>query len=368
VNIWKSRSVAKVLDGLGVPYGVTPRSHEAQITNEILDNDIPVCGLILQARQKEKLCRTFLEGQLLEQIHGGRVHGTIHPLKASSDDGGKHGTVSGRLSMSSPNLQNIPSRSIEGKLIRKAFLPEPGEQWYKCDVSQQEVRILTHFGVRSRMNSAIEAARMYHENPNLNYHRMVAEMTGLELSQAKGLNFSIIYGSGLRKTAQTLGISEEEAKELFAVHARKMPFAKQMSDACRDRVNARGFLITLLGRRQRFPLWEVADWDMRDGLMLPLEEARKRWGGARLTRARINKALNALIQSSAADQTKAAMLSVWKEGLGSSIMIQIHDELTISTAHESVAVAIKRLMETAIPLEVPTVATLSSGPNWGDCL
>jgi DNA polymerase I-like protein with 3'-5' exonuclease and polymerase domains len=367
VSVWEARSVAKVLDDLGVCYGVTPRSREPQITNEVLDNNIPVCGLILQARQKEKLCNTFLTGQLLEQIHEGRVHGEIHPLRSTSDDGRKHGTISGRLSMSRPNLQNIPSRSAEGKLIRKAFLPEEGERWYKKDMSQQEMRLLVHYGARSGMRSAIEAAQLYQKDPTLNYHRFVAEVTGLELSLGKALNFAIIYGRGTKETAQELGISEEEAKELFATHARKMPFARQMSEACKDRVNARGFLTTLLGRRQRFPLWEPHSWDMRDGSMLPIEEARARWGGTRLTRARIHKALNSLIQPSAADQTKKCMSEVWKAGLGKYVMLQVHDELDSSAADEKTPLEIKAIMENAVKLEVPVVASMSSGTDWGSC-
>jgi DNA polymerase-1 len=378
VEIWEPRSVARVLDQLSVPYGETPLSREPQITNETLGADHPVCRALLAARQKDKLRGTFLEGQILGQLHGERVHGQVNPLKGDDGGGKKHGTVTGRLSMSNPNLMFVPTRTEEGRMIREAFLPEDGEEWAKLDVSQQEVRLLVHFAVlasrssslepwkRSKLATAVEAQRRYREDPTLDYHQMVADMTDLDRkTRAKPLNFAIIYGRGVKETAAELELTFDDTKKLFAQHEEKMPFARTMSRCCQDRVTQVGYLTTLLKRRQRFPLWEPADWDRRDGKMLYREQAEAAWPGAALVRARIHKALNSLVQPSAADQTKKAMLDVWKAGYGRHVLVQVHDEVDLSTPNRKIANDVGDIMAAAVKLEVPVRVDRGFGPNWG---
>ncbi len=378
VEIWEPRSVARVLDEVGVSYGKTPRSKEPQVTNETLDADHPACRALLAARQKDKLRGTFLEGQILGQVHDGRVHGQINPLKSQDDEGRSRGTVTGRLSMSNPNLQFIPTRTEEGRLIREAFLPEDGEEWAKLDVSQQEVRLLVHFAVlasrsrnlpewvRRKLATALEAQRRYREDPTLDYHQMVADMTELDRkTRAKPLNFAIIYGRGIKETAAELELTIDDTKRLFAQHEEKMPFARTMSRCCQDRVNEVGYLTTLLKRRQRFPLWEPADWDIRNGKMLLRDQAEKEWPGAALVRARAHKALNSLVQPSAADHTKKAMLDVWRAGHGGLVKIQVHDELDLSVARREDAFRVGEIMRDAVPLEVPVVVDAGFGASWG---
>lgn len=379
VEIWEARSVARMLDEVGIAYGTTPRSKEPQITNEVLGADHPACRALLTARQKDKLRSTFLEGQILDQVHDGRVHGQIHPLRGEDDTGRGRGTVTGRISMSNPNLLFIPARTEEGRMIRECFLPEDGEEWAKLDVNQQEVWLLVHFAVlasrvaglpariRQKLASAVDAQRRYREDPTLDYHAMVAEFTSLARRSAKGLNFAIIYGRGTKETAAELGITEDDAKRLFAQHEEKMPFARTMARCCRDRVTEVGYLRTLLKRRQRFSLWEPADWDRRDGRMLPRDQAEAAWPGAVLARARIHKALNALIQPSAADQTKKAMLDVWRAGYGRSMMIQVYDEFDLSVASRGDAARVAEIVRDAVPLEVPVVVDVEFGKNWGSC-
>ena len=140
-----------------------------------------------------------------------------------------------------------------------------------------------------------------------------------------------------------------------------------MARCCRDRVTEVGYLRTLLKRRQRFSLWEPADWDRRDGRMLPRDQAEAAWPGAVLARARIHKALNALIQPSAADQTKKAMLDVWRAGYGRSMMIQVYDEFDLSVASRGDAARVAEIVRDAVPLEVPVVVDVEFGKNWGSC-
>lgn len=361
VNIWSADSVARLFDQEGIWYGRTTTG-KPSVTKELLERtNHRAAKMIRAAREKEKLIGTFLESQVLGQCHDGRVHGEIWPLK--SDDGG---TVSGRLAMSNPNLQFIPARTEEGQEIRRCFLPEEGQEWASCDFSQQEPRLTVHFAVKAKVQGAEEAQRRYREDPGMSYHDFAAELTGLPYKSAKILNLAIIYGRGVENTSQELGISQEECKEMFARHHQEMPFARALSEHCQARVQRRNYIRTLLGRRQRFELMEPARWEARDGSAYPEAKAREVWPNQRLVPARMHKALNALIQGSAADQTKAAMLNLWKSGLRHSIMIQVHDELCCSVNNLEEAEMIAHYMKEAAPLCVPTKVDVKVGPNWRD--
>jgi len=133
-----------------------------------------------------------------------------------------------------------------------------------------------------------------------------------------------------------------------------------------DMVRKRGYIRSLLKRRIHFDLWEPSDWGRRDRRMLPIDKAREAWPNVPLTRARIHKALNSLIQPSAADQTKMAMRAVWRAGLGKHALIQVHDELCCSVPDRKIAREIADVMRDAVKLEVPVKVDLEIGPNWRD--
>jgi DNA polymerase I-like protein with 3'-5' exonuclease and polymerase domains len=362
VEPWAAKSVAKVLDAEGIKYAATANGGPS-ITKGFLERtDHWFTKAILRVRELDKLVGTFLEGQLIDQLHNGRVHGEIHPLK--SDDGG---TVTGRLSMSNPNLQFIPTRTEESKLIRRCLLPERGELWASPDFSQQEPRLLVHYAYLAGMPGAREARERYHDDPSMSYHKFTAELMSIDdYKLAKILNLAIIYGRGVGETAVQLGRSTDDTKRMFADHEREMPFAKALARKCQSLVQQRGYIVSLTGRRMRFPVWEPRDWDARTGEMLPLEKARERWPGQELVRARIHKALNSLIQPAAADQTKLAMRAVMDAGYGSRVLVQVHDELGCSVPDEKTGRDIAEIMEGAVRLEVPTKVDLAVGPSWKD--
>ena len=153
---------------------------------------------------------------------------------------------------------------------------------------------------------------------------------------------------------------------MFRRHHQEMPFAKAMSEVCQERVIERGEIRTLLGRRVRFPLYEPARWDARDKRMFPLWKAKQVWPGERLQRARLHKALNSLIQPSAADQTKKAMLDLMRAGLGPRVLVQVHDELCLSVPDEPTATSVAEIMRNAVDLTVPVRTGVTLGPTWGD--
>ena len=162
----------------------------------------------------------FVEGHILNHIVNGRIHAEIHPYRA--DDGG---TRSSRFAYSNPPLQQMPSRDPElGPLIRNVFLPEVGEFWAKPDVAQQEFRLLVHYAVQHKLRGAQEAADAYRNNPDADFHNVVAEMTGLDRSAAKATNFAKIYGAGVRKMAEMIGKPLDEVQAIVSQYDAKLPF------------------------------------------------------------------------------------------------------------------------------------------------
>jgi DNA polymerase I-like protein with 3'-5' exonuclease and polymerase domains len=376
IDVWAAATIAQALDQMGIRYPLTPKTQKPSITKQLLESSPHwFCKAVLSARQKDKLAGTFIDGVILGNLRNGRVHGEIHPLRHIDEDGGKTGTITGRLSMTRPNLQFIPKRTEEGRLIREFFEPEPGELWCSGDFSQQEPRMLVHFASITRKNGeplpgALEARQRYRDDPEMNFHTFVAELTRLEYDPAKILNLAIIYGRGKKNTAVQLNVTEEEVAALFERHDREMPFARALSRMCMDVVAERGEIRSLLGRRARFVDWEPADWKLREPIKrpgdMPLWKARKKWPGKRLVRARAHKALNMLIQPSAADQTKLAMRAVWRAKLGRHVMIQIHDEFACTVPDHATGLEIGRVMEQACPqLTVPSHVDVKFGPNWG---
>lgn len=369
VDVWSARDVARAMDDAGLRgYGRTPRTDEPSITNEWLRRQShPLAASMLTAREVDKLRGTFIRGVLKGNVHSGRVHGEFHPLR-----GDRGGTNTGRGSMSNPNLQFIPVRTGDGKLVRGCFLPEPGERWASVDYSQQEPRLLVHFASLTKrrgrpLPGALEARARYRDDPNMSYHEFTAELTGLPYKQAKILNLAIIYGRGIATTADELGVGRDEVRTMFDRHHRELPFARALSEVAQGRVDQKGFVRSLLGRRVRFPYWEPARWDDRAGRpMLPLDEARAVYPGVPLVRARRHKALNSLIQPSAADQMKKAMLDVWRAGLGGTVLIQVHDELCLSVSDEATAQRVAELLRDAVQLEVPTKVDVTLADRWGD--
>ncbi len=287
-----------------------------------------------------------------------------------SDDGG---TISGRISVNNPNLQQIPARDPElGPMIRRLFLPEEGEQWAAIDYSQQEPRILTsyakRFGIwrKTAMGGVSEFIKEYQENPDADFHSMVAELSGLPRKTAKTINLALMYGMGVNKLSQQLDIPLDEAKDLTDQYHQKVPFVKQLTQGVQrylDDPRSGGCIRSLRGRKCRFNLYEPDTFGMTKAL--PYDEAVNAYGPTtKLRRAYTWKSLNRLIQASAADMTKQAMVDVCEAG--KIPLLQVHDELAFSVKDADEARGLAKMMEEAVPLEVPNRCDIDLGPNWGD--
>tara|TARA_R110002020_G_scaffold25616_6_gene83188 strand:- start:351 stop:2267 length:1917 start_codon:yes stop_codon:yes gene_type:complete len=357
VEIWAAESVAKVFDALGLPYNKTKKTEAPSFTKNFLANHAhPVAQMVVEAREFNKARTTFIDTLLKHQVKG-RIHAELHPLRSELG-----GTVTGRFSYSNPNLQQIPARHGEiGPMIRSLFIPEDGCEWGSFDYSSQEPRIVVHYAKLMNFKGAEEFAEQYAKNARTDFHQLAADIVGVSRKQAKDINLGLFYGMGSRKLAETLGLELEEAKELFSVYHAQVPFVKELADYTTNRAASKGAIRTLLGRRCRFDKWEPSKYGIWKPL--PYQEAFNEHGPA-IKRAFTYKALNKLIQGSAADQTKAAMVALREEGI--TPMIQVHDELDISVESEAQAKRIKEVMQECVSLEVPSIIDAEFGPNWGE--
>lgn len=367
VNINAGIQLQRLFDKLGVAYPKTAKGN-ASFTKEWLEHHPhPVCQLIIEQRKLTKYRDTFIRGYIFKTVIGDRIHCLFHSMR-----GDENGTVSGRFSSSLPNLQNIPIRDeVWGPRIRSIFIPDEGCEWLRHDWSQIEYRFLAHFGIG---DNAEEVRRMYRDNPATDFHMMVVELTGLDRKPAKNVNFGLVYGMGTKLLASTLDMTIERAtREVFDVYHARVPFVKDTYDRASQRALARGYVLTIMKRRARFDLWQKTNAYGEEAEGLPEDEAREKWG-ARIKRAFTHKALNRVLQGSAADLMKKAMVMIWKSGVYRVIPVAhltVHDELDHSKdkskAAEEAAREIKRIMESALKLKVPIIAAEERGPSWGEC-
>ena len=359
IDIWAARSIATAYDKLGIEYPRTSKTSEPSFTQGWLnENDNDISKLIVNARELNKFHNTFINS-ILKYTHKGRIHAEINQLR--SDSGG---TVSGRLSMNNPNLQQLPARNKEyGNLIRGLFLPEEGEKFIALDYSQQEPRIATSYSLSLQFDGAKEIAKAYEEGEG-DFHQSVAELCGIDRKSAKSISLGLMYGMGKNKLANMLGLTFDEASNLINTYNRKAPFLKQLADKCADKANSEGVIRTKLGRKCRFDLWEPKDW----GIHTPerFENASAKYGQKNIKRAYTYKSLNRLIQGSAADVTKKAMLECSK--INHLPLLQIHDELCFSIADTKQIEQIKTVMENCVDFLIPMKVDVAIGDNVGETI
>jgi len=356
VEIMAARSIAKAFDKLKLPYDRTAKSNEPSFTKNFLQNHPhELAQSIADAREINKAHTTFIDS-ITKHAHNGRIHADINQIR--SDQGG---TVTGRFSMSNPNLQQIPARHPElGPLIRSIFIPEKNCKWGSFDYSQQEPRILVHYAKLQNLPGVHEIADAYKAG-DADFHKVVADMAGIKRKQAKTINLGLMYGMGKNKLMAELGLMKESAEKLIRQYHSRAPFVKQLMDNVSRKANDRGKIRTLLGRACHFDLWQPVQFGVFKPL--PLEEARKNYDEP-LKRAFTYKALNKLIQGSAADMTKKSMVALYKKGIIPHI--QIHDEVDISVESDKKAEQIVQIMEEAVVLQIPNKVDYESGANWGD--
>tara|TARA_R100001129_G_scaffold7224_1_gene5454 strand:- start:504 stop:2366 length:1863 start_codon:yes stop_codon:yes gene_type:complete len=360
VDIWAADSVAKVFDKLKIEYPRTEKTEKPSFTKDFLSkHEHPIAQKIVQAREFNKLQTTFLD-TIFKHEKNNRIHASIHQLRD-----GVSGTVSGRFSYSNPNLQQLPSRNPEiKKKIRGLFLPEEGSVWGSFDYSQQEPRLATHYAFNLGCDGAEDVVNIYNKDPNADFHDIVSKIANISRTNAKTINLGLLYGMGVKKLAEELKFDKDLVKEFLAKFHKQIPFIKDLSNRVSQYANSTGYVATLKGRKCRFELWEPTSFGVFKAL--PYDQAKEKYGRHHaLQRAGTYKALNRLIQGSAADQTKQAMVDLYNEGMVP--LVQIHDELTLSIDDsKETKNKIIDIMTNCVKLAVPSKVDCETGKSWGD--
>ena len=383
VEIWAASSIKHLLNHQNITNYEKTKAGLPKLPKDYLKTHANrFLRMIVKARECDKAKGTFVEG-LLEFVHEGRIHADINQIR--SDQGG---TVTGRFSMSNPNLQQIPSRGIIGKKMRELFLPEDGCVWGSFDYSQQEPRIVVHYALKLGLPGT-DTLKDEFNKEDADFHQIVADMAQISRTMAKTINLGLFYGMGKIKLASELNLTRPKANALFAEYHAKVPFVRRLSQDLIEFAEEHKLLFTLKDRFCRFNKWETRNREWNNTInryepvpILTKEDAETAFKAELLEKFKDNvadnymqdfdryykpaftyKALNRLIQGSAADMTKKAMVDLYEKGI--LPQIQIHDELCLSIKNDNDALVVKETMENAIPLEVKNKVNYKKGKNWG---
>jgi DNA polymerase-1 len=352
-NVNSTKQLSEVLfDELGLPKrGIRKTVHGYSTAADalaLLQGKHPIIDLILEQRQISKLDSTYVS-TLPELVNPrtGRVHTSYNQT----------GTVTGRLSSSNPNLQNIPIRTELGRQIRKAFVAQKGWVFLAADYSQVELRILAHVSQDPALLDAFARGQDVHARTAAAVYDIPIEKVSKEQRNiAKTVNFGLIYGQSAYGLSQQTGLDFDEAERFIATYFERYPGVRKWLDATRALAYAQGYVETLLGRRRYFP---------------ELQSTRRAYAGRRAAAER--QAINAPIQGTAADILKIAMIRLAREletrNLQARMVLQVHDEVVLEVPKKELDEAVQlvcQVMENAYPLSVPLKVDVEVGENWLD--
>jgi DNA polymerase I-like protein with 3'-5' exonuclease and polymerase domains len=381
-DLHKADNLAPALRAAGLDLKTTATG-KTQVDAALLKLEGPVPAAISWARKMNKL-RTTFAASIREHAIGDRIHCSFQQIAMSSDDGKSRGVRYGRMSCVNPNMQQQPARDSFAKEWRAIYIPEPGMLWSSNDYSQQEPRWTTHFAAELGLQGAEDAARAYHENPLLDNHEFMAQLTGLPRKVAKALFLGLCYGEGGAKLSRDCGLDTswamvigrdwnmfdtraeaeaefsnymlefpestpprifetagKEGKHIVDTFNERAPYIKQLAKHYEAQAKKKGFVTTVAGRRLHFP---------KEG---------KGYGWT-------YKALNRVIQGSSADQTKEALVAL--DAAGHYLQLQIHDEMCASVpdlyAAECIGETMGNIRKSLVPFRVDT----EIGPSWGEAV
>lgn len=350
IEMWANDSLETAFTNLGIPFHRTPKTHQASFRAPwLMTQPHPFCQKLVAVRKLNKTRTTFLEGYILEKSVNGRIYPQQNPLP--SEEGG---AVTGRFSSSNPNMNNLPNVEkdpVNGKLVRGCMLPEEGEEWGALDYSQQEPRLMVHWAEDIRARGSVGAGDAYRLDPTMDFHQFMANLTGLPRKRAKNIFLGRAYGMGgakychdvglptkwIERDGKPLEVAGEEGQSQLDQFDEFAPFVRILSKECERRAKRRSYIKTFSGRRCRFGTFGKDFY---------------------------YKAMNRLIQGSAADQIKMAMVAWWKEGYVP--MVSVYDELGLSVGDRETAHKAASIMETCMPLSVPCKVDIDFGKSWGE--
>lgn len=357
LDMWSSAQIGTLCVSLGIEHPVTTLGNPS-ITKDFIENhDHPALKMLSELRETNRLRSVFVGDWVSKYVFNGRAYPQWRQL--ATDDGG---TRTGRMASANPNMQQIPARSRSASEIRAMFVPDEGTRWCKLDYSQQEPRLLVHYASLLGMTGARLVSMAYRDNPKMDIYSYLAQASGKARFIAKGATLGRMYGMGSKRFGRENGFSEFEAARILDDFDRRVPFVRELSDKCANVASSRGNIRTIGGRLRHFNLWEPCQRE-QETTALPLEDARRAWPGQQLRRFGTRKGLNALIQGSAADMTKIAMVQI-HEKLGIVPTLSVHDEIDLCVESDEQAAECRKIMETCVRLEVPVIAEMELGDSW----
>ena len=370
---WSGPQLASLCSLKGIHIVRTPAGNPSFTADILESSPHPMLQTVSEVRLLNRLRTTFIEDWILKYA----INGYVHPQwkQVARDDGG---TRSGRMAASNPNPQQVPARSDLAPKLRALFRREEG--WAKLDYSQQEPRLMVDYATKCGLTGAHLVAAAYRMNPKLDYYDFLKESCGMARRDSKDATLGRMYMMGAEKFAMKNNIPLADAKQKLDDFDRNAPYVKELSDMCMNLAQQRGYIKTLLGRRRHFNLWEPIDAQSRKRKAKELimmhqpvppelmytamsyEKALEQYGH-KIARAFTYKALNSLIQGSAADMTKAAIVRCYEED-GAYPFMAVHDEGDYPSDSEEESQHLKMKWETCVKTEVPARVDLTHGKHW----
>ena len=363
---WSGPMIAMLCDEHRILYPRTAIGNPSFTADYLDDADHPLLEAIAEIRKVNKFRNTFVNDWVLKW----QINGRIHPSwrQVARDEGGVR---YGRMAAANPNPQQVPASKFRktgkpspvGQAIRGLFTSDTG-LWWKGDYKQQEPRLLVHFAALSGMTGAATMRMAYQQNPELDCYQFMVDAAHLDRRPAKDVYLARSYGMGAKKLANKWNKTKEEAQQIMDQFDLALPFVKELSERCSSLAQSRGYIKTLLGRRCHFGFWEPREYGRMEfgDKPLPHDLALQKWG-SNIRRANTHKALNRLIQGSAADMTKASMVRIWKEERVIPYF-QMHDELDCPVFDEAQGSRIKKIGETSVETTIPILVDVSLGRTW----
>lgn len=376
-DIWSNQSIAAACDSQNLVYPKTLKGNPSFTGNWLETQPQELFQLLKRARKLDRMGSVFVQSKIIDLAIKGRIHPSFWSVR--NDD---YGTRGGRYSSSNPNMQQVPSRDPEmAPLIRSIFVPEQGCKWNSFDHSQQEPRLTVHYAYISKMAGAEVAWQRYQNDKFTDYHTMTAEMVVQALFQtdyhamtkedkkhwrddiSKMINLGLAYGMGKDKLAASLNMPVSESNELMSVYHDTFPYIRSLGSECARLASQRGYIKTHLGRRKHFNYFGPYRFD-KDKPPLLQREAAIAYGN--IKRAYTHKALNSLIQGSAADMIKQNIVDCFKAGYLPTLTV--HDELCfVDLKNDKEAIEVRDIMQSSFKLSVPLVVDIKQGEtSWGD--
>lgn len=377
-NVWKASAIAPALEHIGIRLKKT-KAGQPSIDKDVLASiDHPVANSLAWARKTNKLRTTFAKS-VRDYMVNGRIHCTFNQIARQTESGDQKGARYGRLSCTGPNLQQQPSRDSFAKMWRSVYLPEEDTQWSCNDYSQQEPRWVTHIAAGMDLDGARIAAQAYRDDPTIDNHQFMADLTGLPRKEAKIIYLGVCYGEGGGKLCDDLGLptrwalrhgrygtpleffddkedafkrrselgegfvwraAGKEGQHILDTFNERAPFIRELARAAERRAKSKGQVVTEAGRVLHFPQRQDGSYD---------------W---------THKALNRIIQGNSADQTKKALVEV--DRAGHHLMLQVHDDLNSSVENREEGEAISKIMSEVVQGEVPFLVDNELGVSWGE--